>query len=158
MAASDVRFSSSAPPGPRSSAGHLKVLAGAIHLTLALLLVQAILAGVFVSDTYENSKGGDNYVTAHGVVADAIWVIGLLAAAYAVVKLRHSHRMVVLLAVAYFVLALIETGIGHLISDNTLLGVSGNRNGLIAVHIPIAIVLFALGAYVASRASRLARA
>jgi hypothetical protein len=58
---------------------------------------------------------------------------------------------------AYFVLALVETGIGHLISDDSLLGISGNRNGLIAAHIPIAIVLFALGGLIATRATRLVR-
>ena len=136
----------------------LKALTGAMHLTLLLLVVQALLAGIFVSDTYSQSKGGDSWVTAHGVVADAIWVVALLAAAYGAAKLRRRAPGLVALAGAYFVLALVETGIGHLISDQSLLGISGNRNGLIALHIPLAVVIFALGGWVATRASRLARA
>jgi hypothetical protein len=125
----------------------LKVLVGTMHLTLTLLLAQAILAGFFVSDVYSKNNGGDSLVTTHGVVADAVWVVALLATAYCVVKLHRSAPALMAMTGAYFVLALVETGIGHLISDDSLLGISGNRNGLIAAHIPIAIVLFALGGF-----------
>jgi hypothetical protein len=135
----------------------LKVLVGTMHLTLTLLLAQAILAGFFVSDVYSKNKGGDSLVTTHGVVADAVWVVALLATAYCVVKLHRSAPALMAMTGAYFVLALVETGIGHLISDDSLLGISGNRNGLIAGHIPIAIVLFALGGFIATRATRLVR-
>lgn len=160
MTAVDVRTPTpaAATERPRPARGALRVLTGATHLTLLLLLAQAVLAGVFVSDTYRHAGGGDAWVSAHGVVADVLWVVALVGAVTAAVQLRRAAPALALAAAAYLVLALIETGIGHLISEPSVLGISGQRDQLIALHIPLAVVLVALGGWIAVRASRLARA
>lgn len=99
------------------------------------VFLQAVIAGVFV-----NQEGRDGWVDVHGVVADVTWVAALVAAAVAFRRIRHSHRFLTWGTGALFVLALAQTGLGHLITD-------GGMDGLIVIHVPLAVLIFGLATW-----------
>jgi putative Ca2+/H+ antiporter (TMEM165/GDT1 family) len=119
------------------------VLTGA---TTAAIFVQAITAGQFVSQ-----EGKDGWITVHGVVADVAWGLALLTAVYGWLALRATHRRLVLAAAALFVVTLVQTGIGHLITDK-------GQDGWIAVHVPLAFVVFGLTLWLSVRTALARRA
>lgn len=121
---------------PRSDAPP-RAFAALVGLATLGIVVQAVTAGIFV-----NQEGRDGWVTVHGVVADVTWVSALAAAAYAVARMRRTHRRLTVAAAAFFVLLLAQTGIGHLITDKGM-------DGLIAVHVPLAVLLFGLAIWLA---------
>ena len=126
-----------APPGTA-----VKVTTGLVWLTTAAIFCQAVIAGQFVSQ-----DGKDGWVTVHGVVADASWVLSLVTAGYAFVTLRRHFPMLVRLAAALFLVTLLQTGIGHLITE-------AGVDWLIAVHVPLAFVVFAVAGYLSVWAVR----
>ena len=108
-------------------------------LTSLAILLQAVLAGAFV-----DKQGGDGLITAHGVVADVAWGLSLLTALVAWRVLRGTERPLLAGSFALFALTLAQTGIGHLITD-------GGHDGLIAVHVPLAMVIFGLTVFLSIR-------
>ena len=110
------------------------VLAG---LTTAAVFLQAVTAGFFV-----NQDGRDSWVTVHGIIADVTWVLALVTAIVAFRRLRRLQPTLWRLSAALFVLALAQTGIGHLISDEGM-------DALIVVHVPLALVVFGLAGWLA---------
>src|SRR5689334_23025758 len=62
----------------------VRVMTLLVWVTTTAIFCQAILAGMFVSQ-----DGRDGWITAHGVVADASWVLTLISAAYAYFRLQH---------------------------------------------------------------------
>jgi hypothetical protein len=114
-------------------------------LTTLAICVQAITAGQFV-----NQDGKDGWVTVHGVVADASWVLALATAVVAFLTIRRVQLRLVVASAALFVITLAQTGIGHLITDD-------GKDGLIGVHVPLAFVIFGLTAWLFVRALRLHR-
>jgi len=120
----------------------VKVTTALIWLTTAAIFAQAIIAGQFVSQS-----GKDGWVTVHGVVADASWVLSLITAGYAFVTLRRHFPILVRLAAALFVVTLLQTGIGHLITE-------AGVDWLIAIHVPLAFVVFAVAGYLSIWAVR----
>ncbi|MBV9793927.1 MAG: hypothetical protein JO016_08300 [Actinobacteria bacterium] len=131
---------SAAPPG------RLTVFAVLTGLTALAIFLQAVTAGEFVSQ-----PGRDSWVTVHGVIADVSWGLALGTALYAAITLRRVVPRLVLAAAVLFVLTLAQTGIGHLITDD-------NQNGWIAVHVPLAFVIFGLTLWLAVRAALARRA
>ena len=124
-------LTSSAPTtGVAPPATPVKVTTGLVWLTTAAIFCQAIIAGQFVSQ-----EGKDGWITVHGVVADASWVLSLVTVGYAFVTLRRHFPVLVRLAGALFAVTLLQTGIGHLITDSGV-------DWLIAVHVPLAFVVF----------------
>jgi hypothetical protein len=103
-----------------------------VALTSLAVLVQGITAGLFV-----NQEGRDGWVTVHGVIADVTWVSALGTAIVGFRTVRRMHHRLWLLTALLFVLALAQTGVGHLITD-------GGMDGLIIVHVPLAMVIFGL--------------
>ena len=134
------------PPSPATGvappATPVKVTTALVWLTTAAIFLQAIIAGQFVSQ-----DGKDGWITVHGVVADASWVLSLITAAYALATLRHHFPVLVRLAAALFAVTLLQTGIGHLTTE---VGV----DWLIAVHVPLAFVVFAVAGYLSVWAVR----
>jgi hypothetical protein len=114
-------------------------------LTTLAVLLQAVTAGQFVQ-----REGRDSWVTVHGVIADASWVLALITAGYGFVKLRGTHRTLVDAAVVLFIVTLAQTGIGHLITDD-------GQDGWIALHVPLAVVISGLTGWLTLRAVRTAR-
>jgi hypothetical protein len=139
-------FASPTPTtGVAPSATAVKVTTALVWLTTVAIFCQAIIAGQFVSQ-----DGRDGWITVHGVVADASWVLSLATVAVAFVTLRHHFPMLVRSAAALFVVTLLQTGIGHLITDSGM-------DWLITVHVPLAFVVFAVAGYLSVWAVRVRR-
>ena len=134
------------PPAPTTGVAPpptpVKVTTALVWLTTAAIFCQAIIAGQFVSQ-----DGKDGWITVHGVIADASWVLSLVTAGYAFVTLRHHFPVLVRLAAALFAVTLLQTGIGHLITE-------AGMDWLIAVHVPLAFVVFAVAGYLSVWAVR----
>jgi len=113
----------------------VKVTTALVWLTTGAIFCQAIIAGQFVSQ-----DGKDGWITVHGVVADASWVLSLVTAGYAFLTLRRHFPVLVRLAAVLFAVTLLQTGIGHLITE-------AGVDWLIAVHVPLAFVVFAVAGY-----------
>jgi hypothetical protein len=127
----------SAPPASR-----VNVMTTLVWLTMVAIFCQAIIAGQFVSQ-----DGKDGWITVHGVVADLSWVLALASAIYAFAALRHHFPVLVRWTAALFIVALIQTGIGHLITDKGM-------DWLILIHVPLAFVVFAVAGYLSVWAVR----
>lgn len=127
-----------APPATHRSPADLIFPVLSVLTTLAIL-VQAITAGQFVQ-----RDGRDSWVTAHGVIADASWVLALLAAGVAFLRLRRRRPDLFRWSVVLFVLTLAQTGIGHLITDK-------GQDGWIGLHVPLAVVIFGLTGWLTLR-------
>lgn len=123
----------------------MRIYTSLVGLTALTILVQAVLAGEFLG-----GEGRDGWVTAHGVIADVSWVSALVTAVVAYRYLRVSHRPLWLGSAGLFVLDLVQTGIGHLITDD-------GHDGLIVVHVPIALLLFGLTVWLSLRAAQFRR-
>jgi hypothetical protein len=121
--------------------GRLTVFAALTGLTSLVIFLQAIIAGQFVSQ-----PGQQGWVTIHGVVADVAWGLALVTAIYAVAGLRRAVPGLVVAAIVLFVLTLAQTGIGHLITGH-------GDDGWIAVHVPLAFVIFGLTLWLSVRAA-----
>ena len=122
-----------------------RAFAALVGVTSLAIVLQAITAGVFV-----NQDGRDGWVTVHGVIADVTWVTALITAAYALRRMRRTHPRLTWSAVALFVLLLAQTGIGHLITDKGI-------DGLIVVHVPLAMVVFGLAVWLSVSAVHVRR-
>jgi ABC-type uncharacterized transport system permease subunit len=116
-------------------ARNLKIFSALIGVTSLAIFIQAITAGAFVSQ-----KHRDGWISAHDVVADVLAVLALITMIFAIVALRSIARALVIGTVALFVLVIIQTLIGHQITDN-------KQDWLIAVHVPLAFVIFGLAVW-----------
>lgn len=103
-----------------------------VGLTSLGVLAQGVTAGIFV-----DQEGRDGWVTVHGVIADVTWVAALATAIVGYRTVRRMHHRLWVLTAVLFVLALAQTGLGHLITD-------GGMDGLIVVHVPLAMLIFGL--------------
>jgi hypothetical protein len=137
------------PPAPTTGVAPpdtpVKVTTALVWLTTAAIFCQAIIAGQFVSQ-----EGEDGWITVHGVVADASWALSLITVGYAFLTLRHHFPVLVRWAGALFAATLLQTGIGHLITESGV-------DWLIAVHVPLAFVVFAVAGYLSVWAVRVRR-
>lgn len=129
---------------PRRAALPPLFTASLVVATLAVFL-QSVTAGIFV-----DHDGRDTWVTVHGVIADLTWVSALVAAVVGLARLRRNHRDLSYGAAVLFVLALAQTGIGHLITD-------GGVDGLIVVHVPLAMLIFGVAVWLLVRLRRVRR-
>lgn len=129
------------PVAPNRSAVP-KSLTILIGLTSSAILLQAVTAGVFV-----DQSGRDSWVTVHGLIADATWVLALVTAIVAFRSVRRARPELWVGSATLFVLALAQTGLGHLITD-------GGMDGLIVVHVPLAMIVFGLAIWLAVTAAR----
>lgn len=128
---------------PRTANIALKRYAVLTVLTSVAIFCQAVTAGQFV-----NKDGADNWITVHGVTADVSWVLALLTAAYALKAIRSSRPTLAYCSAILFVITLTQTGLGHLITDD-------GDDGLVALHIPLAFVIFGLTIWISALALRL---
>ena len=113
-----------------------------VWMTTLAIFCQAVIAGQFVSQ-----DGRDGWITVHGVVADVSWVLTLISAGYAYFRLRTHFPLLVRWSGVLFVATLLQTGIGHLITEKGM-------DWLIMVHVPLAFVVFAAAGYLSVWAIR----
>ena len=120
-----------------------------VGLAAVAMLVQGLLAGIFIQDPQGRDKY-QSYINAHGAVADVAIALSLVAAVLAVTSLRH-RRDLAIGAVALLVLTAIETLLGHLINGS--IGGS-DHDALTAIHVPLAMALIALAGWLSLRVGR----
>lgn len=126
-------------------AGRIRIMTSLVWLTTVAIFCQAVIAGLFVSQ-----DGRDSWITVHGVIADVSWVLTLGCAAYAWFALRDHFPNLARASIVLFVATLAQTGIGHLITDYGV-------DWLIAIHVPLAFVVFGFAGYLSIWAIRVRR-
>lgn len=132
------------PPKPRDSA--TKVFGALTGVTSLLIFVQAILAGEFVSQ-----DDRDPWIAAHDVVANATVLVALVTAVWAIVLLRKTYASLAWGSAALFVILVVQTLIGHLVTD-------AKQDGWIGVHVPLALIAFGLTIWLSIRGASLRKA
>ena len=121
--------------------------AALVGLVSLAILVQAVLAGIFIQP-----GGHKGALDAHDVNADVtIGLSPLIAMIYALVLLRRPGRSLAIGSVVLFVLLVIQDSLGHAITG------SGD-NSLTAVHVPLALVAFGLTIWLSLHARTLRNA
>ena len=116
-------------PAPTDPAQLPKSFSALIGVSTTAILLQAVTAGQFV-----RQEGKDSWVTVHGVIADASWVLALATAAYAFFRVRERRPDLFRWAAVLFVITLAQTGIGRLITDE-------GQDGWIPIHVPLAVLI-----------------
>jgi hypothetical protein len=133
---------------PKQTATQMSPLFAALTgLTSLAILVQAFLAGEFI----QHGTGHSSWLNAHDINADVVVTLAVITAIYAVIVLRARARSLAIGAVVLALLAIVQTIIGHAITD------SGD-NGLIPVHVPLALLIFGLTIWLSVSAARLRHA
>jgi hypothetical protein len=135
----------------RPSPVAVKLIAAIVGILSLGVLVQAATSGVFVRE--QNRTG---WINAHSGVA---YVVALLALAAVVVALgmwrgKAGAPVVITETVALLVAVVIQIGIGQQIGD---LGKSGTHPGLLAIHIPLALIIFGLALHLSTYVANLRR-
>jgi len=128
--------------GPLARSG--PIFAALTGLTALAILLQAVFAGEFVDRA---NKGG--WLSAHNANAIVVIALAVITAIYAVVALRDHARALVIGSVALAVLVIVQTVIGHAITDD-------GHDWLLVIHIPLAMLVFGLTIWLSVRA-RVAR-
>lgn len=129
-----------------SPTGALKGFAAFIGVTSVAIFVQAVTSGQFVSQKH---RGG--WITAHNVAADVVAVLALGTMVFAIVALRRLSRTLLIGSIALFVLVVVQTMIGHEITDNS-------QDWLIGIHVPLAFIIFGLAVWLPIQSVALRRA
>ena len=117
-------------------------LAGVTSLGIFL---QAITAGEFVSQEHR-----DGWIAVHDIVADVTIVAALATAIVGLLVVRKVSRLVAWGSVVLFVLLILQTVTGHLITG-------AKQDGWIGVHVPLALLVFGLTIWLSIRAAGLRR-
>jgi len=124
---------SAAPAGIRV----FNALAG---VTTPAIFLQAISAGVFMS--FRGGEAGEPWVTTHRIVGYVAILLAVVTAVIAIVALRRSAAGLMGAAIALAVLLVAQVGIGQAIE---------NARGLVAVHVPLAFIVFGLTIWLSVR-------
>jgi hypothetical protein len=126
----------------------------AIVGTMSLgILVQAVTGGIFAREP--NHKG---LINAHSGIA---YLIAVLAVASVVVAFvmwrgREGGQLVIAETVAMLILVVVQIGIGQAIGD--LVSKKATHPGLLAIHIPVALIIFGLALHLSFFVANMRRA
>jgi len=137
----------SAPTATPSTAAPrgLRIFNALIGVTTLGIFVQAVTAGEFVSQEHR-----DGWITAHNIAASATIVVALVTAVVGLVLVRATDRVLAWSSLVLFVLLVLQTVLGHLITD-------AEADGWIGVHVPLAFVIVALAVWLAVRGAQVRR-
>ncbi|HEY2642871.1 MAG TPA: hypothetical protein VGI56_03870 [Galbitalea sp.] len=130
----------------KPSPSTLRVFSALVGLTSLAIFLQAITAGEFVSQ-----KGRDGWINAHDVIADVVAILALATMIFAIVALRKFSRAILIGSIALFVLVVIQTFLGHQITDN-------HQDWLIGIHVPLAFIIFGIAVWLPIQSVALRRA
>ncbi|MEO6114990.1 MAG: hypothetical protein ABIP33_01290, partial [Pseudolysinimonas sp.] len=103
-------MTTAAPAAPAPTA--LRVFNAVAGITTLGIFLQAITAGEFVSQ-----DGRDGWITVHNIIANATIVVALALMIIGIVAVRRINRMLNWSAIALFVLLVVQTVLGHLITE-----------------------------------------
>lgn len=129
----------------------VKAIAAIVGVLSLGVLAQAATAGVFVREQHR-----DGWINAHAGVA---YVVALLALAAVVVALgmwrgKAGAQVVIAETVTLLVAVVIQIGIGPQIGD---LDKAGTHPGLLALHIPLALIIFGLALHLSTYVANVRR-
>jgi hypothetical protein len=130
--------------GPLARSG--PIFAALTGLTSLAILLQGVFAGEFIQHGAHGS-----WLNAHDVNADVAVTLAVVTAGYALARLRSQARTLVVGSVVLAVAVIVQDVIGHAITD------SGD-DGLIPVHVPLALAIFGLTIWLSVRARVLRQA
>lgn len=119
-----------------------KVAAALSALTVVLIVLQGVWAGLFLS----TDDRSESWIHVHDIGAGVTLICSLLAAAWVTWRCR-ADRVGWAGSVALVVLIAGEAHLGGLITDN-------GDDGLTAVHVPLALALTALAVWLPVRFGR----
>jgi hypothetical protein len=137
-AAAQTPATSTAPKG-------IRLFNALIGVTTLGIFLQAITAGEFVSQEHR-----DGWITTHNIIADVTIVVALVTAIVGLVLVRATDRVLAWSGLVLFVLLLVQTMLGHLITD-------AEADGWIGVHVPLAFVIVGLAVWLAVRGAQVRR-
>ena len=110
----------------------LKGFSALVGVTSLAVFAQAIVAGEFVSQ--DHRKG---WIDVHSIVADVVDVLALATMIFTIVALRSASRALLVGSIVLFALVVIQTFIGHQITDD-------KQDWLIVIHVPLAFIIFGI--------------
>ena len=131
---------------PSSASPMSRAFAPLAGVTALGVFAQAITAGEFVS---QKDRGG--WITAHSMIGNVTLLLALATAIVAIVAFRSTQRPLMIGSIVLFVLLIVQTVIGHLITD-------AHQDGWIGVHVPLALIVFGITVWLPIRATALRRA
>ena len=133
-------------PSPSTAAPRgLRLFNALIGVTTLGIFVQAVTAGEFVSQEHR-----DGWITVHNISANATIVVALITAIVGLALVRATDRVLAWASLVLFVLLVLQTVLGHLITD-------AEADGWIGVHVPLAFVIVALAVWLAVRGAQVRR-
>lgn len=133
-------------PAPATSAPRgLRLFNALIGVTTLGIFVQAITAGEFVSQEHR-----DGWITAHNISANVTILVALVTAVVGLALVRATDKVLAWSSLVLFVLLILQTVLGHLITE-------GEADGWIGVHVPLAFVIVALAVWLAVRGAQVRR-
>jgi len=130
-------------PRPTTRTTSSPVFSALIGLAALAVLLQGLWAGIFLEHDGQRDAAA-SWIDVHARGADIGILLGILATAYAVWKLR-SRRDLWVGSAVFTVLMILESYIGGLIRD-------AGKDTLTAVHVPLAMALMALAVWLPLRA------
>jgi hypothetical protein len=142
---STITISPSPAPAEDPAPG-VRLFAAVTGLTSLAILAQAVLAGQFIGKRHQHTL-----IDAHGMVGNVTVLLALLTV-IAAWRLAPERRGALLVgSIVLFVLIVVQTIIGHIITD-------GHHPGLIVVHVPLALLVFGLTVWLSVQAAVISRA
>lgn len=142
----DAMTAAAQNPAPSTAAPRgIRLFNALIGVTTLGIFLQAITAGEFVSQ-----RDRDGWIAAHNIIANATLVVALVTAVVGVALLRATDRVLAWSGLVLFVLLIVQTVLGHLITE-------GKADGWIGVHVPLAFVIVALAVWLAVRGAQVRR-
>jgi Mn2+/Fe2+ NRAMP family transporter len=141
----DAMTAAAQTPAPSTAPRGLRLFNALIGVTTLGIFLQAVTAGEFVSQ-----KDRDGWITVHNIVANATIVVALVTAVVGLVLVRATDRVLAWSGLVLFVLLVIQTVLGHLITE-------GKADGWIGVHVPLAFVVIALAVWMSIRGAQVRR-
>ena len=134
----------SSGPAERPSPQAVTLMAAITGFLMLGVLFQGVSAGVFARKANQ-----DGLIHAHAGVAYVLAVLALAALVVAVVmwRGRTGGNVVVAEAAVLFLALAVEIGIGSQVGG---LASSGAKPGLLAVHIPLALIIFGLSIHLST--------
>lgn len=126
----------------RSTTGPLRIYRPLNGLVLLGVVLQGISAGIQMA-----RLGGADWTRIHQVTGYAVMLLALAAAVLAALTLRQRHPGMVAWSAVLAALLIGQAVIGERISE-------GGSWALIAIHVPLALIIMAVAAYLSLAAAR----
>jgi hypothetical protein len=128
--------------------GAARALAPLIGVTSLGVLLQAVTAGIFMA---LRRNGGEAWVGVHDMIANVTVLVSIAAAVVALIAVRGTRPVVAWGSLVLAVLLIAQTLVGHLMADAEL-------DGLVALHVPLAMLVFGLTIWLSVATARRASA